>query len=503
MATLANILATRNHVEPTAWKSPTALMQEQEALKQTVANTAHLDSVAKQQQFETQTAIDALREQKARQRALMDSMSEAGDDLNKVGTLYATKTGDRAGAENWIKTISQAQADAAKAKNDDLAGHVTQGKAISQWLHGGVQSANGNPDAFQIYVKQNLPALTMLGIDPKAIQKEWLIDPDSAEAGARSLDAGNIIATEELKKRELGVQEGNLAVNQQNANRQTDEQKAKTAEANRAKAGQILSSVGGQAEYDAWRKEFPEESKRMSPFYNPKMVQSALKQYVPVEKQMQFENQDKPTMQKEYEYLVESGALDPSKTSPLDYEKIMANLRTPKTSVTTNVNTKELGEGAITKISDGISAIESARELRDLLGSNKSITGPITGWRTSNPWDVEAQSIQGAIDLVKQRVGKAFEGGVLRKEDEEKYKKILPTVFDTPESARNKIENVIRALERDTKNFSDMQSRSGRRVDMPEGATSEQFIIEVGGKKYRYKGSGATDDMKSYSEVKP
>ena len=41
---------------------------------------------------------------------------------------------------------------------------------------------------------------------------------------------------------------------------------------------------------------------------------------------------------------------------------------------------------------------------------------------------------------IKQVIGKALEGGVLRKEDEEKYNEILPTITDTAEVAIRKMQ---------------------------------------------------------------
>jgi hypothetical protein len=61
--------------------------------------------------------------------------------------------------------------------------------------------------------------------------------------------------------------------------------------------------------------------------------------------------------------------------------------------------------------------------------------GPIAQWRKANPLDWRAQGKQQLVASTKQLVGKALEGGVLRKEDEEKYNKILPTMGDTYESA--------------------------------------------------------------------
>lgn len=93
--------------------------------------------------------------------------------------------------------------------------------------------------------------------------------------------------------------------------------------------------------------------------------------------------------------------------------------------------------------------------LSDLAGLEKRLRepgvgsrqGPVAGRIASvNPWDTLGQDIQAEINGVKQTVGKGLEGGVLRKEDEEKYKKILPTLSDTPEVAAAKIANLQRRM---------------------------------------------------------
>src|SRR5207237_10197195 len=83
-----------------------------------------------------------------------------------------------------------------------------------------------------------------------------------------------------------------------------------------------------------------------------------------------------------------------------------------------------------------------------------------------NPYS-DARKAQAKIDLVKQRVGKALEGGVLRKEDEDKYKKILATLNDEPSTAISKVDNIIATLERDIEIFVDEQKAAGGRVSTP------------------------------------
>lgn len=61
-------------------------------------------------------------------------------------------------------------------------------------------------------------------------------------------------------------------------------------------------------------------------------------------------------------------------------------------------------------------------------------------------WGVEAKQKQATIDRVKQVIGKALEGGVLRKEDEYKYEKILPTISDPPAVVETKLAGLERAI---------------------------------------------------------
>lgn len=123
-----------------------------------------------------------------------------------------------------------------------------------------------------------------------------------------------------------------------------------------------------------------------------------------------------------------------------------------------------LNESAITKITDTRSGIGSLRDLRDTLRKNQDLTGPIVGLLAQVPYAERARTLQAQIDLVKQRVGRAFEGGVLRKEDEAKYARILPTIQDTPGVAAAKADIVERELARDLQIYIETQKGAGRRT---------------------------------------
>lgn len=61
-------------------------------------------------------------------------------------------------------------------------------------------------------------------------------------------------------------------------------------------------------------------------------------------------------------------------------------------------------------------------------------------------WGADAKAKQAMIDRVKQVIGKALEEGVLRKEDEEKYKKILPTINDPNSLVLSKLQGLDDAI---------------------------------------------------------
>ena len=101
----------------------------------------------------------------------------------------------------------------------------------------------------------------------------------------------------------------------------------------------------------------------------------------------------------------------------------------------------------------------------------------------------EAKARQATIDRVKQVIGKALEGGVLRKEDEAKYTKILPTIGDPPSVVTAKLDGLEKALklrrERQIEGLSDAgydTSRFTQRLPVPVLAVG----VVVDG--YRYKG---------------
>jgi len=147
---------------------------------------------------------------------------------------------------------------------------------------------------------------------------------------------------------------------------------------------------------------------------------------------------------------------------------------------------KSLSNKAVEDIAITKQAVAQLADLRNVLQENEEFIGPISGLQALNPWS-EAKQAQATINLVKQRVGKALEGGVLRKEDELKYKEILAKLTDTPETAFYKVDGLIEALERDIEIYLTTQAAAGRNIrgqreggkvsDTPPPATSDDAAI--------------------------
>lgn len=123
--------------------------------------------------------------------------------------------------------------------------------------------------------------------------------------------------------------------------------------------------------------------------------------------------------------------------------------------------TLQLSDSAIKNVNDLKGALSDITNLTESINSS-NVSGPLTGLRAKNPYDTEAKSLQAEINRVRQVVGKALEGGVLRKEDEEKYKKILPTVTDTKAVANNKLKKLQAKIAQDLNSYVSLQQQTGK-----------------------------------------
>jgi hypothetical protein len=103
------------------------------------------------------------------------------------------------------------------------------------------------------------------------------------------------------------------------------------------------------------------------------------------------------------------------------------------------------------RIADFDTSLDDLAELRTAIPAGSTGTIAKVGTMLPNPiteffgWTGPKEK-QAVIDRVKQVIGKALEGGVLRKEDEVKYEKILPTIYDNQAVAKSKLDGLERAI---------------------------------------------------------
>lgn len=101
----------------------------------------------------------------------------------------------------------------------------------------------------------------------------------------------------------------------------------------------------------------------------------------------------------------------------------------------------------VLNVNEGNVIPQQLSDVRKTLEANQDSFGPVMGRLNSlNPYDEKSSTIDAQMRAAAQSFGKYMEGGVLRKEDEDKYRKMFPSLSDTPEVARNKLAIVDRLL---------------------------------------------------------
>lgn len=96
---------------------------------------------------------------------------------------------------------------------------------------------------------------------------------------------------------------------------------------------------------------------------------------------------------------------------------------------------------------DDLGVLSNALAANGSTGTMAKIGAAVPNWVTEyTGWGSDPKKKQALIDRVKQVIGKALEGGVLRKEDEIKYEKILPTIGDPNEQVVSKLQGLSTAI---------------------------------------------------------
>lgn len=106
---------------------------------------------------------------------------------------------------------------------------------------------------------------------------------------------------------------------------------------------------------------------------------------------------------------------------------------------------KRLTPSDVLKINEGNAIPATLADIRNTLEDKNiaSMFGPISGrMRSANPYDTEAKATDAKMRAASQQFGRYMEGGVLRKEDEEKYRHMFPQLSDTIDVAKKKLEVV-------------------------------------------------------------
>jgi hypothetical protein len=157
----------------------------------------------------------------------------------------------------------------------------------------------------------------------------------------------------------------------------------------------------------------------------------------------QMGQESAPSRSSEYSDMayqaIQAGDLKTAK-SYMDFAKTMAEFEKNAGDGIKGGNLNSTASGVIADTETGLAALQNLSQNITKNNANNPIIGQA---RALNPWDTTAQSLQADISTTRQIVGKALEGGVLRKEDEVKYKKILPTVGDTDDVAQYKIQALV------------------------------------------------------------
>lgn len=108
---------------------------------------------------------------------------------------------------------------------------------------------------------------------------------------------------------------------------------------------------------------------------------------------------------------------------------------------------KMIPANTVVNVNEGAAAARKLPDIEKLIDNNPNLFGPIMGRaRALNPYDKDAASVNAEMRAASQQFGRYMEGGVLRKEDEEKYRRMFPQSGDTPEVAKNKLNSVKRLL---------------------------------------------------------
>ena len=144
----------------------------------------------------------------------------------------------------------------------------------------------------------------------------------------------------------------------------------------------------------------------------------------------------------------EAGLFDLKKQKlQADIGKTYADSQKAQREASQVTNGKQLSSTDVLKVNEGNAIPAMLKDVQQIIAKNPDSFGPVKGRLTSlNPYNEKAQTIESNIRASSQAFGRFMEGGVLRKEDEEKYAKMFPNLSDDPKVAANKLAIVEKLL---------------------------------------------------------
>lgn len=108
---------------------------------------------------------------------------------------------------------------------------------------------------------------------------------------------------------------------------------------------------------------------------------------------------------------------------------------------------KELTSQQTDSLAGHGAALDQLKDIKQVIETNQDSFGPIAGrLGAMNPYNKTSQNINAMVSLAAQNIGKSLEGGKMTDQDIERYKKMLPSMSDTPDVAVAKLEQVERLV---------------------------------------------------------
>lgn len=150
---------------------------------------------------------------------------------------------------------------------------------------------------------------------------------------------------------------------------------------------------------------------------------------------------------------------------------------------------------AVQEFRAGLNALDSLVDEVGKTGAGAKGATMIPGFVTEfTGWGADSKSRQALLEATKQTIGKAMEGGVLRKEDEEKYKRMLPLIQDPPEVAKRKMLQIRSRLLADAESYLEVLDAAGRDADSVRGLLFGGQKLGAAPQSETWAGSGTAND---------